>query len=380
MVPPARILDTRDGTGAVPVAPLGPGATLDIQVTGRGGVPASGVTAVILNATVTNTSAPGYLTIYPAGVTRPLSSNLNWIAGQAVPNLVVVAPGTGGKVTVYNSQGSTDVILDVFGYVLTSALAPGPDGLFNPLAPARLLDTRDPTGGFTALGAGATISLQVTGRGKVPATGVSAVVLNVTATNATTSSYVVAWAEGVTRPVTSNLNFVAGQTVPNRVVVKVGTGGKVDFYNSTGTVDLIVDVGGYYTDPTPGGSGSRYTYVTPARLLDTRDGTGGFSLPVGPGGVIPLQVAGLKGVTTMDSATPPRAVALNVTVTNPTGASFLTAWPDGAPRPLASDLNYGPGQTVPNMVVVMLGRTGKVDLYNSAGSTDVIVDVLGWWG
>lgn len=65
-LPPARILDTRTGADGVPIAPLGPNSTLTVQVVGRGGVPSTGVSAVVMSVTVTNTSAPSYLTVYPA--------------------------------------------------------------------------------------------------------------------------------------------------------------------------------------------------------------------------------------------------------------------------------------------------------------------------
>jgi hypothetical protein len=178
--------------------------------------------------------------------------------------------------------------------------------------------------------------------------------------------------------VASNLNFVAGQTVPNRVLVRAG--GKVDLYNSNGSVDLVVDVGGYFTDSSSGGTGSAFAGLTPARLLDTRDGTGGVSSPVGPGGVLAVQVAGLKGVPAMTAAVPPTAVVLNVTVTSPTSGGYLTAWPDGSSQPLASDLDFAKGQTRANLVVVKVGADGKVDLFNLAGSTDVVVDIVGWYG
>jgi hypothetical protein len=74
---------------------------------------------------------------------------------------------------------------------------------------------------------------------------------------------------------------------------------------------------------------------------------------------------------------PPTAVVLNVTVTNPKVASYLTASPAGAVQPLASDLNYVAGQTVPNLVVMKLGANGAIDLSNATGSTDVVVDVVG---
>src|SRR5438067_555304 len=189
---------------------------------------------------------------------------------------------------------------------------------------------------------------------------------------------------GVSRPLASNLNFVAGQTVPNRVIVKVGTNGTpgwVSFFNAAGSTHVIADIGGWFSDGSnPAASGSRFVGVTPARILDTRTGTGGFSHPVGPGATIAATVAGVGNVPAMNATVVPSAVVLNVTVTDTTAGSYLTVWPDGATRPLASDLNWVAGLTVPNLVVVKVGGNGKIDLYNPAGSTDVIIDVVGWYG
>ena len=112
---PARILDTRNGTGG-PVAPVGQAQTRSVKVTGVGGVPASGVSAVVLNVTITNASKGSYLTLFPSDGSRPLASNLNFGPGQNVPNLVVVKVGADGNVKVYNDQGSVDVIFDVAGW------------------------------------------------------------------------------------------------------------------------------------------------------------------------------------------------------------------------------------------------------------------------
>ncbi len=380
---PVRTMDTRDGTGGVPVARLGANGSMNAQITGQGGVPSTGVAAVVLNVTVTNPTAGSYLTVWPTGIPRPLASNLNFVAGQTVPNLVEVAVGVNGQVSIYNAFGTTDVIFDVAGYVATPTAVAGPDGLNNPVVPFRILDTRTGTGAPQApVGPNQTITVQVTGvtSSNVPATGVAAVVLNVTVTNPTAASYLTVFPAGGARPVVSNLNFVAGKTVPNRVIVKVGTGGQVSIYNAAGSVDVLADIGGWFTDGATATTGTRFVGVIPARILDTRVGTGGVSAPVGPNASIPVTVAGRGGVPLMAATTPPSAVVLNVTVTNPTAGSYLTVWPDGAPRPLASDLNYGPALTVPNLVVVKLGSNGMIDLYNAYGSVDVIIDVVGWYG
>jgi hypothetical protein len=83
---------------------------------------------------------------------------------------------------------------------------------------------------------------------------------------------------------------------------------------------------------------------------------------------------------TSTSPVPPTAVVLNVTVTNPSAASHLILFPDGAAQPTTSDLNFLPGQTIPNLVVVRLGSNGKLDIFNLSGTTDVIADVVGWYG
>jgi hypothetical protein len=373
---PSRIYDSRNGGGA-----LGAGTIRNIQVLGLGGVPATGVAAVVINVTVANTTGTSYLTVYPAGNSRPNASNLNWTPGRTVANLVEVAVGASGQVSVYNAVGSTDVVFDVAGWVNQPTGTPSVDGRYNPLVPARILDTRDGTGGFSSpLGPGQTITVQVTNRGLVPATGVEAVILNLTATDPTAASYLTVYPAAATRPTASNLNFVAGQTLANRVAVALGTGGQVSIYNPVGSVNVVADVNGWFTDTTVGGTGSSLTPTSPVRILDTRNGTGGFGAPVGPGQSIALQVAGVGGVPSMAATIPPKAVILNVTVTGPSSGNYLTVWPDAVGRPLSSDLNFVPGATVPNLVVVEVGTTGKVDFFNAAGSANVIADVMGWYG
>jgi len=380
---PMRILDTRSRLGGF--GTLGAGQSIDVQVAGVANIPAATSatppSAAVLNVTVTNPTAAGFLTIFPAGVPRPLASNLNFVPGKTVPNLVEVALGSGGKVTVFNAAGSTDVIFDVAGWVSTQGTVTGTAGLYRPLLPARLLDTRSGFGGSRTMSPGQTITVQVSGSGNVPATGASAVVLNVTATNPSAAGFLTVFPAGTAQPLVSNLNFVPGQTVPNRVMVKLGTGGQIAIFNPTGSTDVVVDVGGWFTDGSdPLARGGQFTGLSPTRILDTRVGTGGFGSPVGPGGTIKVPVAGQVGVPAMTATVPPTAVVLNVTVTNTSAASFLTVFPgDAASPPPTSDLNWTPGQTVPNLVVVRLGADGTVAIYNVAGSTDVIADVVGWY-
>jgi len=100
---------------------------------------------------------------------------------------------------------------------------------------------------------------------------------------------------------------------------------------------------------------------------------------VGPGQTISVQLSGQGGVPGVSSQMPPKGVALNVTVTNTTANSYLIVYPSDAGQPGVSDLNWPPGKTVPNMVVVKLGPDGSIKLYNGSGNAHIIVDVLGWY-
>jgi Regulator of chromosome condensation (RCC1) repeat len=113
---PSRILDTRSGTGAAKAAVASKG-TVALTVDGAGGVPASGVAAVVVNITVTQPQAAGYVTVFPDGTTRPNASNLNFSAGETIPNLVVALVGGDGKVDLYNGSGGTvQLVADVSGW------------------------------------------------------------------------------------------------------------------------------------------------------------------------------------------------------------------------------------------------------------------------
>jgi hypothetical protein len=274
---------------------------------------------------------------------------------------------------VFNAAGSTDVIFDVEGYVQTPAATPGPSGLFNAVTPSRILDTRNGNGSATpagAIGPNSTITLPVAGNGIVPPSGAAAVVLNVTVTRPSASSYLTVFPTG-SRPLASNLNFTAGQTVPNRVIVPLSASGSISFYNAFGSVDVIADISGWLTDASnPSATGSRFAPAAPARILDTRS-----AQKLGPNQSMSVAIAGNGPIPN----TGVLSVVLNVTVTGPTASSYLTVWPDGDQRPLASDLNFTASQTVPNMVVVRVGADGRINLYNAFGSTDVVIDVMGWY-
>jgi hypothetical protein len=371
---PYRLLDTRTTT---PKETLGAGGSLDLAVTGVDGVPAN-ATAVALNVTVTDTTAASYLQVYPTSGTPPFVSSLNWSAGETVPNSVIVPVGTNGQVTFYNQLGYTDLVVDLEGY-----FAPEPIGStagdYVPLTPDRITDTRAgsgyPNAGGT-LAAGTSLPVQVTGEDGIP-TGATGAILNVTVTDTTNASYLTVY-PGAPMPTASNLNWLAGGTVANRVLVPLSSTGSITVSNQLGNAEVIVDVSGYFTNSglatLPSGA-SLFSAITPGRITDTRAGSGypnaGDTLAAGTS--LPVQVPGEAGIPA--NAT---AAVLNITATDTTHASYFTVYP-GAPRPGTSDVNWLAGQTVPNLTVASLSGSGATDVFNDAGSADLVIDVFGYF-
>lgn len=376
-VEPVRVLDTRDATG-VPVAASVPGGeVVTFKVAGTDTVPAS-AGAAVLNVTVTGTSGPGHITAYPAGAEVPATSSLNFTAGATVANAVTVELGEGGSVTLLNgSSAPVELIADVSGWYAGGA--PAAAGAFAAVDPTRILDTRSgaglPGGAPAVVAAGDEISFGV-GDGDVVPKSAAAAVLNVTVTRTTAPGHITAYPTGATAPTASNLNFGARQSVANAVTVQIGEGGEVTLVNgSSASVHLVVDVAGYFVGGMPSVGGA-FTPVVPARVLDTRNGVGtdDQAPTVVPGdGAISFDVAGEGGIPEGAAA-----AVLNVTVTRTSAPGHITAYPEGAEKPLASALNFAARATVPNQVTVKLSDDGRVTLANgSAASVALVVDVAG---
>jgi hypothetical protein len=371
-VTPARILDTRNGTGTNGVvAAVKPNSALVLKVDGAGPVPASGAVAVTLNLTVTNPTGSGNISAYADGSTRPASSNENFTAGQTVANQVTAQVGGDGKIDLYNSgTGTVDLIADVAGYYGPGAgLGLQPEG-----SPSRILDTRNGTGtGGVKIPVPAKGTLKLTAAntgGGLDAS--TTTVLNVTVTNAKAGGFLSVYPDGTTRPGTSSLNFGSGQTVANQVVVQAGGDGTIDFYNNAGaTVDVIADLLGVFSTS----DGLGYVPISPQRLLDTRHGIGAAQAAVGAFGTVQVTMDGVDGLPKNL-----QAVAANVTVTTPTAGGDIEAYPDYQNTPPGvSTLNFTKGATVANSTTMTAAYTG-LKLYNqSSGSSQLIVDVFGYY-
>lgn len=368
-VAPQRLLDTRNGIGA-PKAPVGPGQVITLAVRGAGGVPAD-ADAVVLNVTAVEPSVGGYITVWPTGIAQPGVSNLNTEANKNVPNLVATRIGADGSVSFFNAFGTVQLLADVVAWSRA-------DNHFTSVAPQRILDTRGGLGISHALAANETADLTVAGVAGLPATGVGVVVLNVTATRPTATSYLTVFPTGSPKPNASNLNMLAGQNVPNLVFASVGTNGKVSIFNASGTTDVLADLVGWIP------SGGAFLSLNPTRVMDTRTGTGTYGLATDttttlakPLGKLPVGRVDLDFRSLYAAYGAIAAYALNVTVVEPTVDGYLTVWPAGSPQPNASSLNFRAGEIVANSVLMSPGTGGRISLAIPAGATHVIVDLVG---
>jgi len=385
-VKPTRLLDTRTTNGGH-LGKVGPGQSATLQVTGRtlngGGSIPPGATAVILNVTVVNGTAPTVVRVFPApAMPLPTVSNLNTIrAGQVLANQVTVKLPTGGpelgKVVLFNGAGDVDLVADVTGYYV-----PGVGNQrFAPLDPRRILDTRNGTGApAVAVGPGGVIDLDVIGTLPVSGGGTvvvpadaTAVVLNLTGTSPTTTTNIKAYptpASGNGVPLVSSLNLVAGETAPNLVTVTVGSGGKVRLSNAAGSVQLLADLAGYYSPTATGG----FVPVVPLRFLDTRSGIGAAPIRTTAGGFVDLRVPGARGVPASSTG-----VVLNLTGTTTTTPTVVRAYPATSSTPTVSNLNLVAGDSRANAVVVKPGTNGRVRILNGAGTLALVADLAGYF-
>jgi hypothetical protein len=114
---PCRLADTREATGSFGGPALQAGETRSFVMVGRCGIPPE-ADAIAVNITVTQPTAPGHVIIYPLRVPLPMTSTINYSAGQTRANNAIVQVGTDGSIAVTcgQSSGTTHFIIDVVGY------------------------------------------------------------------------------------------------------------------------------------------------------------------------------------------------------------------------------------------------------------------------
>jgi SpoIID/LytB domain protein len=342
---PTRLVDTRSGQGA-PRQRLA--ATCELVVdTGL----SAGTVAALVNFTTTNSAADGWITAYPCGTEPPISSAVQALRGRDVAGSTVVSVDASGAFCVTTST-TTDLVVDLQG-----SFHPDTGVGFAPVGPGRLYDSRSQ--GAAKLSAGQTVRARVGNRFAVPMSGVSAVAVNITATQASSDGWVTAWACGESAPWVSNINVRAGVDVANHSVIPVGSGGEICLRPSA-PMHLVVDVSGWYGPSAE----ALFHALAPQRFVDTREGNFSTSFPLAGRSPVPS-----SGVVAMVG---------QVTATEVTRSGWLTMYPCAGTVPYTSVLNVEPARNVANLFVGGVDDNGR---WCSAPSTsmEVIVDVLGWY-
>lgn len=405
---PQRIYDSR---AAAPLNQSSPGPkpanpdqpTFDIGVLGLGGVPtrAADVLSVVINITVTEPTAGGWLNAYGAGASAGLASIVNFTPQQNVPNLSIVRPGADGRVTfklfTAAASGSAHVVVDVFGWFSTSCNAARGARLV-PISPGRLLDTRtalSPLAANTPLGTGEAIAVQFRGADlatgeRLPASAnVVGAVLNVTGVNDLATSmptFLSVFPDdiGGIAPSTSNVNLARGQIKPNMVIVPVGADGKIRVFNNSGTAHVVIDVAGYLIagEPATTRAGRVVPLSTPFRVFDTREPQWG-AVALGPaqsedwsfadfvgsvniaGVAVGNQLAVIGNLTSAGLSRPSPNISVN---------GYLTVYPSDTARPTASNLNLVEGTPIPNLAIMKYSATTTVRVYNQSGNNHYLYD------
>ncbi|WBB76289.1 trypsin-like serine protease [Micromonospora sp. WMMD1128] len=377
--PGASLLDTRAGTGA-PAGPRGADSTTDFPALGVGGVPSTGVSAVLVDVTAVSPTANTFLTVFPQGTTRPaLSSSLNASTGEIISTTQVVRPGADGRLSVHNRAGSVHIVVEVHGYFTTGA-----GGGLVAVPHTRVVDTRTGTG--TTVGKVPTNgSRTFTFTGGVVPSGATSVFLDVAVVGSTGTGFLRAHPEGGADD-TSVLDYVSGVTSQG-IAVKLSSAGRATVVNKGPAVDLVISVQGYVTADLTVGADLRPTSAV--HLVDT-GANGGQPLPAR--GELFVKLTDPLGVS-------PEAMGgaiLAVTVAGPTASGYLTVESGVGPFPAdqngpivtsQSVANFTAGQVArTTMVMVKVDRagqnraTGSVRILNvSGGTVRVIVTLHGWF-
>jgi hypothetical protein len=364
-VVPCRVADTRNPTGPFGGPQIAGGATRSFTIPDSACGAPSTAQAYSLNVAAVPAGPLGYLTLWPAGQSKPLASTLNSFDGRIKSNAAIVAAGAGGAINVFASD-ATNVVLDINGYFVPAA---DPAGLaFYPVAPCRVADTRQAAallGGPSLIGGRSrTFPIVSAAACSVPASA-QAYSLNLAVVPKGPVGYLTAWPSGQTQPAVASLNALTGTVTANAAIVPAGSGGAIDIFASNAT-DLVIDINGYFAPATAGGL-SLYT-MPPCRALDTSkpSGTPPFTgqrdVPAGANCGIPSTA---------------QAHVFSVTVV-PSGAlGYLTLWPQGQTKPTVSTLNALDAAVTSNLAIVpTLNRS--ISAF-ATDSTHLVLDMCGYF-
>ncbi len=349
---PSNIYDTRKA------AKLKAGGRASFTVLGVGGVPATGVSAVMVRVIAAAPTAATWITVYAANTTQPSVSTVYAMATEQQSNVAIVKPGANGQLTVYNAHGESHVIVEVQGYFKTSTGSA--NGGLVPITQKRVVDTRT-TGGIIPAGGSRVIDLAP---GGIPV-GASAAYLSLTVPpNSTQPGYFSAAPTGVAMSANGVLNYENGIASSSGTVVPLTTDTKVTFKNwGTTAAHLIVDTMAYFSKTSSVGAGLRPAM---GRLF------GGY---VAANGTLDLPVGGTFGL-------PTRGVAGAMLSVQGGGAAagVLRVWSNGEAEPPTSHAQHQAGAHHRSSVIVKPGTDGIVRIKNQSTSQSLVyVDIEGWF-
>ncbi len=351
-ITPLRLIDTRTGLGT-DATPLGAGCTLIVDPHLD-----PSVTAVAVNITTVDPAVVGHVTAYPCGQPKPIASVVQPLPRRTVAGATVVPLGDDGTFCVF-SYSATPLVIDLFG-----SYAPDSGDPFQPVNPRRLFDSRN----GARVNGGTVVRVPVVGAGAAPA-GSTAVALTVHASNASGEGFVTVFPCDTAMPLASSTNVWVGGSVANHVDVRLSTSGDICLY-SFSSVHLVVDLSGWYGN----GATTRFTAITPVRVMDTRENlgtTGMFAAKANRR----LQLAGTFGLPPAGTL---KGVVAEVTEADATAVGYVTVHPCQTPVPDLSMVRYSAEGASANVVTGIVDATGGWCLMPST-ATHLLVDVSGYF-
>jgi beta-lactamase class A len=344
-IAPVRVVDTRTEGSA-----LTGGSTRSIDLAP---VAPPDATVAVTHLTAVDAQDAGYLTAFACDQGQPVASNVNYTPAASASNDAMVAM-TGRQLCVYSSA-TTDLIVDIEGLY-----TPGVGLRFVAASPPqRLLDTRLTS---PLVGAGSVATITVPSLDGWPP---RAAFLNITADGAADSGYLTAFPADQAVPATSTVNYTPGRSTASAATVAASADSRISVYASA-PVAIVVDLLGVFTESP---AGSLYQPAVTQRMLDTRDGTGGWLGPLGAGQTITIPLAIPGGATAVGT----------LTATAVEASGYVTTWAGDGPQPTTSNLNVAPGDTIANLTATGTATDGTVAIYSQPGRHHLIYDLAGWY-
>ena len=370
---PARVFDTR------PSHPIAARATARIPIQGVAGLPASGISAATVTLSLPTPATSGSVSVFPSGVSWPGPATITFAAASTQQNTVTAQLGSDGAISVRNNASAAlQLVADVVGYYTTGPAVPGG---YKPVPLQRLYDTR--ATGSHPLASGATATVQVTGRGAVPATKVSTGMINLTVLGPATTGSVSVFPAGTAWDHSTTASFGSGQTEQSMLTAQLGSNGAFSVRNNTGrALQLVIDIVGYYIAGSPLAPGG-YQPMARDRIFDTRtddEFTGPFD-----GGTVRLVPTLGTNVASyyIGSRTPNwgvRAETILLTVVSPSHPGSISVYAGGRTFDGKATVTFAAGATVQRLVTVRIPAEGSIQIRNNnAGELTVVADILGYF-